>query len=73
MTKMQIEMMTVEQTVERLRSLGMKISPELLRDGIEQRVFSFGSHIKSRHGGSEYKIYRRLFDEWVSARAVDRR
>ena len=66
-----IEMMTVEQSVERLRGLGVRISPDLLRDGIEQGVFPFGSYIKSRNGGNEYKIYRRLFDEWVAERAVE--
>ena len=39
----QIETMTVEEATEKLRSLGMKISPTTLRDGMAQGQFPFGS------------------------------
>lgn len=65
---MTIETMTVQEAAEQMRLAGIKISPELLRDGLEQRVYPFGVYIKSRHGGNVYQIYRRLFDQWMEER-----
>ena len=66
---MVIETITPAEATEQLRALGLKISTEVLRDGIDQGKFPFGVSIKSRHGGTVYHIYKRQFDAWVSERA----
>lgn len=63
-----IETLTVAEATEKMRTEGIKISPELLRDGIEQGAFPFGIHIKSRHGGNVYQIYKIQFDAWLAER-----
>lgn len=67
---MRIETMSVQQTVETLRELGVKTSAETLRRGIEQGVYPFGVCIS---GGTQpvYQIFRRLFDEWAASLAAD--
>ena len=65
-----IETMTTAEATEQLRSMGLKISNEVLRDGIDQGKFPFGVSIKSRHGGTVYHIYKRQFDSWVNERAT---
>lgn len=64
-----IETLTPAEAVEELRTMGIRMSPELMRDALEQGVYPFGECIRSRHGGSVYHIYKRLFDDWVSDRA----
>lgn len=66
-----IETLTPAEATEQLRALGVKISPETLRDGLEQGKFPFGIAIKSRHGGNICQIYKKLFDEWVDERRTD--
>lgn len=63
-----IETLTVAEATEWMRAEGIKISPELLRDGIEQGAYPFGTYIKSRHGGKVYQIYKKQFDEWIDER-----
>ena len=66
-----IETLTVAEATEKLRALGLRISAETLRKGLEQGVFPFGEHIQGRTGGNCYFIYRRLFDAWVKERAAE--
>lgn len=54
-----------------LRGMGMRISPDTLRDGIEQGQFPFGHCIRSRTGNPVYFVYKRLFDQWVAERALE--
>jgi len=68
---MAIETLTIEKTVEVLRSLGMKISPDTLRDGIEQGCFTFGKCVRRRSGGPVYYVYKALLDRWITERSVD--
>ena len=63
-----IETMTVAEATEKMRAMGIKISAETLRDGIEQKVYPFGDFVCKRTGGKVYTIYTKLFDEWVKAR-----
>lgn len=67
-----IETLTVDEATEKLRSLGIRISPETLRDGIEQGQYPFAIHIKGRHGGNVYQVYRRLFDQWIKERSINK-
>lgn len=68
---MAIQTLTVEKTVEVLRGLGMKISTETLRDGIEQGCFTFGYCVRRRSGGPVYYVYKALLDHWIAERSVD--
>ena len=65
-----IETMTVQETVEELRTLGMSISLDKLRDGIEQGVYPFGTCIQMK--SREFDVFRVLFDKWVDERAVEK-
>lgn len=66
--KMQIPTMTTEEATEQLRALGIRISPQIIRDGLQQGAFPFGDCIQSRKGNNVYHIYRRKFEEWVAER-----
>lgn len=63
-----IATMTTEEATEQLRALGIRISPQVLRDGLEQGAFPFGDCIEGRKGKRIYHIYKRKFDEWVTER-----
>lgn len=65
----QIETMTPEEATEKLRAMGMKISPVTVRDGLEQKVFPFGYCIQSDKG-RRFTVFTRLFNEWVAERAT---
>lgn len=63
-----IETITVAEATEELRRLGLRISPDTIRDGLEQGKYPFGVHIKSRNGGNVYQIYTKLFRAWIDER-----
>lgn len=63
-----IKTLTPQEAAEKLRSLGMKTSPDFIRMGLEQKVFPFGDAVDNGNGGYRYYIYSRLFDEWISSR-----
>lgn len=44
---MQIENMPMEEATQKLRAMGIKISPSMLREGIAQGHFPFGNYIKA--------------------------
>lgn len=66
----QIETMTVAEATEKLRGLGLKISPTTLRDGIAQGQFPFGSYVKTDKSCVCY-VWARLFDQWVADRTAE--
>ena len=68
--KLTIETLPVEKATNMLRELGMSISKDTLRRGIEQGKFPFGSCVRSESGSPIYYIYRVLFDRWISERAI---
>jgi hypothetical protein len=63
-----IEMYTVLEAVDRLRSVGVSIGQNTLRDGIGQGAFPFGIFIRQKH--PVYKIFKRQRDEWIAERAA---
>lgn len=65
-----IETLTPEKAAEELRSLGVKISPETIRKGLQQKTYPFGDYV-DRGTSPVYFIYRKLFDEWVKERLVN--
>lgn len=73
-TMMDLGIISVAETTEYLRSLGMKISPDTLRSGLDQKVFPFGDCVYRTDGGSpRCYIYRRLLDQWISERVWEKR
>lgn len=63
-----IEIMSAEEAAEKLRALGMRISPDTVRRGMRQGVFPFGSVIEGDEGSIRCYVYARLFREWVAER-----
>lgn len=67
---MVIETMTPEQTAQRLRELGMKVSPDKIRNGLKQGVYPFGDFVDMGKSPA-FTIYTKLFNSWVAERASD--
>ena len=67
---MRIQTLTTNEATQILRSLGMKISPENLRLGIQQGVYPFGIYIETGNNHPVYQIFKKLFDAWIEERAV---
>lgn len=65
-----IKTMTTAEAAETLRSLGLKISPETIREGLEQGKFPFGECIEKKNGRNVYHVYTKMFDDWISEREV---
>lgn len=61
-----IETLTVQEACEELRLLGMSVSPEKLREGIQQGVYPFGTCVKLKT--NTYDIFRVLFNKWIEER-----
>lgn len=64
-----IETMTTEAATERLRALGMTISPTAVREGIQQKIFPFGDCILTGKG-RKFIVYKTLLDKWITERAT---
>ena len=58
-----IETITPAEATERLRAMGMPMSPDTLRAGIDQGVYSFGDVIRCEKG-PKYIIYVKKFNDW---------
>lgn len=69
-----IDTMTPLEASEELKKLGLHISAETIRRGLEQRVFPFGDAIQCDKS-SKYFVYRKYFEQWlaehVSVRGVE--
>lgn len=67
-----IETITVEETTQLLRKLGMKISNTTIYRGIQQRVFPWGDYIQGEKGPI-YFVYRVMLDDWIADRTMGRK
>ncbi len=63
-----IDAMTAAEVTEYLRALGLKISAETIREGIQQKVFPFGDCITTDGKVKWCYIYKAKLDEWISER-----
>lgn len=63
-----INAMTAAEATEYLRSLGLKISAETIREGIQQKVFPFGDCITTDGKVKWCYIYKAKLDEWIAER-----
>lgn len=57
--------LNIQETTEQLHRWGMKISPETVRFGIQQRVFPFGDCI-SGEKHPIFFVYEKLLNEWAA-------
>lgn len=69
MNEVNVQMLTVAEATEKMRACGIRISPETLRRGLEQRVYPFGDFVQTASGGPVYFIYSKLFHKWIAERA----
>ena len=67
-----LSILTAAEATERLRGMGMRISPEILRDGIEQGRFSFGDVIRSKNDSPRCYVYERKLMEWAEERGYQK-
>lgn len=65
-----IEIMTAEEATQKLRAMGMKISPSMLVRGIRSHEFPFGNCIPAEKSGESPRtyVYTVLFEDWVAQR-----
>lgn len=60
-----IETMNAAETANYLREQGMRISPEMVRNGIEQGILPFGICIKSDKDNSRCFVFASRLRAWV--------
>lgn len=60
-----LAILTAQEATERLRAMGMKISADTLRLGIEQGQFPFGSLIRSKDANPRCYIYEKMLMKWA--------
>ena len=64
-----IKILSVSKTCAVLEENGMKISPQHLGLGLEQRVYPFGVAIRGAGGKMIYEIYSTLLEKWIAERS----
>lgn len=64
-----IKILTTAETCRILGENGMKISPQRLGLGLEQRVYPFGVAIRGTGGKMIYEIYSTLLMKWIAERS----
>ena len=63
-----IEALTASEATERLRTEGLRISPETIRSGIQQGVFPFGDCVMEDGKVKWCYIYRTMLEDWIEKR-----
>ena len=63
-----INALTAQEATERLRAAGLRISPETLRDGIQQGVFPFGSCVMKEGKVKWCYVFSNLMEAWIRER-----
>ena len=67
---MYVETVTTAEAAEVMRTAGISISAETVRNGIEQGVFPFGVCIQGEKR-KVYQVYKVLLLGWLKDRASD--
>lgn len=63
-----IDAMTAAAATEYLRGMGLRISPEVIRMGIQQGVFPFGDCVMNGTKTKWCYIYKPKLDQWIAER-----
>ena len=66
-----LNIITAEEATECLRAMGMRISPEILRSGIEQGRFEFGDVVRSKNDNIRCYIYKKKMLEWAKDKGIE--
>lgn len=67
LTNVTIDIISAERAAEKLRAMGMRISPDTVRRGVQQGVFPFGDVIDCA-GGVRCYVYTKLLEKWIKER-----
>lgn len=67
MTDYNIKVLTAAEATEILRRCGLRITPEILRAGLQQKAFPFGTFIQGEKTPRCY-IYENQLEAWIRAR-----
>lgn len=65
-----IQTMTLNQTVARLRQLGVSTTEARVARAIQDGMYPWGICIPGKKNNC-FEIYTKLFDQWVAERAIE--
>lgn len=68
---MTIETMTPQETAEYLRSCGMKITAETIRDALEHKCYDWGTYIPKKSGSCVCFVYKKLLLDWIKSLSME--
>lgn len=69
MTAQTLKVLTIAETLDILRSYGMKISQDTLEEGIKQGAYDFGVCIQLTR--CVFQVYEAQLIRWISERCVE--
>lgn len=61
-----LDVMNAADAVKELHDMGLHISADMLRAGIDQKVFPFGNIIVSKNENPRCIVYRKKMLEWAA-------
>ena len=61
-----LKIISVAEAAEWLRSMGMKITADTLRCGIEQKQFPFGNVVRTERDNPRCYVYSKKLLEWAA-------
>lgn len=61
-----IKALTAQEATERLRDAGLRISPETVREGIQQGVFPFGDCVMTDGRPKWCYVYATKLEAWIA-------
>ena len=70
MVEHEVKVLTVAEATEVLRRCGVRISPDLLRAGLQQRAFPFGTYIQTEKSSRCY-VYKNQLEQWLKERSYE--
>ena len=66
-----LKILTAAEATEILRGMGMRISPEILREGIEQNRFDFGDVVRSKNDSPRCYVYEKKLMQWAKDKGYE--
>lgn len=60
-----IKVLTAQEAAERLRAAGLRISPETVREGIQQGTFPFGDCVMGDGRPKWCYVYENKLERWI--------
>lgn len=70
MIEHEVKVFTVAEATEVLRRCGVRISPDLLRAGLQQGAFPFGTYIQTEKSSRCY-VYENQLEQWLKERSYE--